>query len=81
MTTKILAYTKAVRIAPNTTYIQGLDDDTFLAWFQTTNDGLGDIEIKEQEVGFMRKEIKVRNKHETFPRMVVMMFRKQEIKL
>jgi hypothetical protein len=80
MERKIFAYTKAVRIAPNTTYIQDVEHDTFLAWFQTTNDGIGDIEIEEREVGYQRKEIKVRNKHETFPRMVVMMFRKQETK-
>lgn len=75
------AYTKAVRIAPNTTYYQDVDDNTFLAWFQTTNDGIGDIEIQEIATGYMRKQIKVRNHHETFPRMVVMMFRKQEIKI
>jgi hypothetical protein len=80
MERKIFAYTEAVRIAPNMTYVQDLDDDTFLAWFQTTNEGLGDIEIKEQEVGFMRKELRIKNNNGTFPRMVIMMFRKQETK-
>lgn len=80
MDREVFAYTKAVRIAPNTTYYQDVDQDTFLAWFQTTSDGIGDIEIEEVEIGYQRKQIKVRNKHETFPRMVVMMFRKQETK-
>ena len=79
MELKTFAYTKAVRIAPNTTYIQDVDSDTFLAWFQTTNEGIGDIEIKEQEVGYQRKEIQIINNNEYFSRMVVMMFRKQEI--
>jgi len=80
MDRKIYAFTKAVRIAPNTTYVQDVDKDTFLAWFQTTNDGLGDIEIEEIEFSYDQKEIRVRNKNGSFPRMVIMMFRKQEIK-
>ncbi len=80
MTMKLLAYTKAVRIAPKDHYYQDIDINTYLAWFQTNTDGLGDIQIEEMRTGPGTKQIKITNTNETFPRMVIMFFRKQEIK-
>jgi len=76
MERRVWAYTKAVRIAPNSTYYQDIDEDTFLAGYKTSNDGFGDIEFKEYEQMPGTKTIAVKNNHEEFPQLVVLIFRR-----
>jgi len=76
MERKIWAYTKAVRIAPNSVYYQDLDEHTFLSGCKTSNDGFGDISFEEYEDMPGKKTVAVKNSNKMFPRLVVLIFRR-----